>query len=353
MGIVKKIILRLCLLTILVLVLNAVYKLSFWKPDLDQHADMLYEQMRQEDSCDILYYGESSDFHTDSSDHCKESISRLTSGYFPSLRLGAVSRPAMHAGVYAAVVKHLSEESGVKTVIFTLNMRSFDATWINSSLESYLLKTKIMYQPYLPIINRFLFSLNAFENKTAKEREQDMLEQWSNDRLRFPYPTKFRNVKEWDQQMANGGYIKEDGSWDMPKIELACHYIKAYAFQIDTLSNPRIKDFDEIVRICKQKNLNIVFNLMAENVQYADSLVGKDLIYLMTQNRDLLVKRYSEKGVLVVDNLELVNGKNFVDQHWTTEHYNERGRRVIADNLAKNLKQFYPKEYTDKNEHTN
>ena len=28
---------------------------------------------------------------------------------------------------------------------------------------------------------------------------------------------------------ANGGWIKEDGSWDFEKIELACHYIKASA----------------------------------------------------------------------------------------------------------------------------
>jgi hypothetical protein len=82
--------------------------------------------------------------------------------------------------------------------------------------------------------------------------------------------------------------------------------------------------------------------------------VGKDLIYLMKQNRDLLVNRYSSRGVLVVDNLELVNGKDFVDQHWTTEHYNEQGRKAIAANLAEALKKFYQKEYIRKaNERTN
>lgn len=204
-----------------------------------------------------------------------------------------------------------------------------------------------MYAQYPAIINRFLFSLNAFENKTEKQREQDMLEQWERDELKFPYPFKYKNVREWDKGMADGGYKKADGSWDQPKIDLACHYIKAYAFQIDTLNNPRLKDFDEIVNVCKKKNLNIVFNLMAENVQYADSLVGKDLIYLMKQNRDFLVKRYRSKGVVVVDNLEAVNGKDFVDQHWTTEHYNERGRKVVAKNLAEGLRKIYAKEYIE------
>lgn len=353
MQTVKKTAIKICLLIAVVFVLNLLYKRTFWRDDLDQHADMLWELLHQQDSCDILYFGESSDFHTDSLDVNKESISHLTGEYFPSLKLGAVSRPAMHAGIYAAVIRHLSPTAKVKTVIFTLNMRSFDATWIHSSLESYLLKTKLMYLPYPPIINRFLFSLNAFENKTEKQREQDMLDQWEHDQLKFPYPFKYKNVREWDKAMGNGGYLLRDGSWDMPKIDLACHYIKAYAFQIDPLTNPRIKDFDEIVDICKQKNLNIVFSLMAENVQYADSLVGKDLIYLMRQNRDLLVNRYSRKGVLVVDNLELVSGKDFVDQHWTTEHYKEQGRKAIAGNLAEGLKNFYQKEYIHKaNERT-
>jgi hypothetical protein len=341
----KKITVRLAALIAIVAVLNFVYKKTFWIKDLDDHADMLWEQIHHQDNCDMLYFGESSDFHTDSLDTNKESISHLAAGYFPSLKLGAVTRPAMHAGVYRDVIKHLSADAKVKTVIFTLNLRSFDATWINSDLESYLSKTRIMYRTNPAIINRFLFSLNDFENKDKKQREQDMLEQWEREQLKFPYPFKYKTVREWDHAMADGGYKKPDGSWDMPKIDLACHYIKAYAFQIDTLSNPRIKDFDEIVDVCKEKNLNIVFNLLAENVQYADSLVGKDLIYLMKQNRDLLVSRYSRKGVLVVDNLELVKGKDFVDQHWTTEHYNQTGRQAAAKNLAGGLRKIYPKEY--------
>jgi hypothetical protein len=342
---IKKIGVRIVLLLAIVLLLNIVYKRTFWKDDLDKHADMLWELLHQQHTCDMLYFGESSDFHTDSLDVSKKSISHFASDHFPSLKLGAVSRPAVHAGVYSDVVKHLSPNAKVKTVIFTLNMRSFDATWINSALESYVLKTRIMYKQYPPVINRFLFSLNAFENKTEKEREQDMLDQWQRDQLKFPYPFKYKNVREWDKAMANGGHLNPDGSWNIPKIDLACHYIKAYAFQVDTLTNPRLKDFDEIVSTCKGKNLNIVFNLMAENVAYADSLVGKDLIYLMRQNRDLLVKRYTQKGVLVIDNLEAVEGKDFVDQNWTTEHYKEKGRRIVARNLAEGLKRIYPKEY--------
>jgi hypothetical protein len=174
-----------------------------------------------------------------------------------------------------------------------------------------------------------------------------MLRQWSVDTLHFPYAFPYKTVIEWDKAMGTGGYLNPDGSWDLPKIGVATSYIKTYGFQIDTLKNPRIRDFDEIVEVAKKKGMKLVFNLLAENVQYADSLVGKDLVFLMQQNRKLLVDRYTKKGVLVVDNFELVNGKDYIDQNWTTEHYKERGRKAIAKNLAKHLEQLYPGKYLD------
>ena len=128
---------------------------------------------------------------------------------------------------------------------------------------------------------------------------------------------------------------------------MSTRYIKTYGFQINTETNPRIKDFDEIVAVAKQKKLNIVFNLLAENVAYADSLVGKDLVFLMQQNKQLLIDRYTQKGALVVDNFEVVLGKDFIDQRWTTEHYKERGRRAIAKNVAEALKRIYPREFVE------
>ncbi|UPT67594.1 MAG: hypothetical protein M0D57_02665 [Sphingobacteriales bacterium JAD_PAG50586_3] len=84
----------------------------------------------------------------------------------------------------------------------------------------------------------------------------------------------------------------------------------------------------------KKKNINVVFNLLAENTQYADSLVGPVLVNLMRENRDLLIKRYTAQGAIVVDNLELVNGHDYIDQNWTTEHYNQTGRWIIARNVV-------------------
>jgi len=60
-----------------------------------------------------------------------------------------------------------------------------------------------------------------------------------------------------------------------------------------------------------------------------------------------LVSRYSNENVTVVDNLSLINNDEFIDQNWTTEHYSESGRRLIAKNVANALKRFYPNDYKE------
>ena len=194
-----------------------------------------------------------------------------------------------------------------------------------------------MLKPYPVLVNRFLLALNAFDNKTPEVREQEMLREWEEVKFDFPFKVPHATVRLWDNAMANGSFLLPDGAWDMEKITLACHYVKSYAFQIKP-DNPRLKDFDEIVAFCQQHKIKLIFNLLAENTAYAQQYVGKELVHIMRYNRNLLVRRYGKKrGVTVVDNLELLEGLDFSDQNWTTEHYGYNGRLQIAKQLAKAL----------------
>ena len=102
--------------------------------------------------------------------------------------------------------------------------------------------------------------------------------------MQFPYYFPHQTVSDWDAYQWNEGVKDKNNNKDEAATILACHYIKAYAFQIDTLTNPRIKDFNDIVKIAKKRNWNIVFNLMAENTEKTEKLVGKDLVFLLNQN---------------------------------------------------------------------
>jgi len=339
--------LRLFTLLVLLAGMNLLYKRLFFEKDLQEYSPIINLVRDMPLDAEIIYLGESSNNTAREDDLDKRKISDFIGDYYPDLSLYALTKPAAHAGVFKVLLQHMPEESKVETVIVTLTLRSFNAQWIHSPLETSLQKSLVLLKPHPPLVNRFLLSFKAYDIKTKEEREQEFIRQWKRDKLQFPYAFPHENVRKWDRWMSDTGIRDESGEIDRPQTELACHYIKAYGFQIDTLTNPRIADFDDIVELARKRGWRLVFNLMAENTEKAEQLVGDDLIFLMDENRDLLLNYYRSKGVVVVDNLSAVEDQQFIDQTWTTEHYGEKGRKTIARNVAAALLPWYQDEYKD------
>jgi len=326
------------LLAAIVWVANPLYTHYFFKNDvLEAKGKLLFDLDSLQYTNEVLYFGESSDLTIAETDTCQWSISQMIDKLSPK-NVGRVSTHAIHGATYVKLIQNIKPDSKVKTIIVTLNLRSFGADWIHSRLETPLMKTNVLYEPMPPILRRLQVVFNGYDNTQTDIREERRMQHWQHDKINVPDTFPYKNVNDWD--MAAGkdniyNYVLPNGARNDPKIELACHYIKTYAFSIDVDKNPRIADFDKIVALAKTKKLNVVFNLLAENLEYADSLVGPVLVNLMRQNRDLLVKRYTQPGVIVVDNLETVtNGLDFTDQNWTTEHYNQTGRWLVARNVV-------------------
>jgi len=333
---------------VLLVAMNWVYTKWFFEKDLLEHSDII-ELPRQvvADSCQVVYLGESSNntYGYAESDHRK--ISAMVSAYFPKVRVGDMTKSASHAQTYYNMLKQVPKDASVETVIVTMNLRSFDAGWIYSRLETALRKQIVLLQDYPPLMNRFLLAFKAYPIRSEEEWDAIARKHWKKDPLDFPYDFEWNNTHQWDSAMAWGGWHGFDGQRDQQLTELACHYIKSYAFQIRD-DNPRIKDFDAIVDLCRERGWHLIFNLMAENVDKANELVGKDLLFLMKQNRDYLMQRYdTQEDVTVVNNLDMVRDVNFIDQDWTTEHYYGEGRHIIAHQVAQALRQYYPNEYQD------
>ena len=343
----KNIALRIVTVLLLFLLMNLLYKYLFFENDLQKYSSIINLVRDVPAEADIIYIGESSNNTAREDDLDKRKISDFIGDYYPGLALYDLTKPAGHAGVFKVLLEQMPEECEVETVIVTLTLRSFNAQWIHSPLETSLQKSLVLLRPYPPLINRFLLSFKAYEIKTKEERERDFKKQWVEDKLHLPYEFPHEDVSQWNQWMAYKGIIDEQGEIDRAQTELACHYIKAYGFQIDTLKNPRIGDFDAIVELARERGWKLVFNLMAENTEKAESLVGEDLIFLMNENRELLLNYYRSKGVMVVDNLSSLEDQLFIDKTWTTEHYAETGRKTIAKGVAAAMKIWYGDEYRD------
>ena len=331
----KKIIVRIAVLTILFYGCNILFIKYFWQAELKKEGPELEKLIKISDSCEIIYFGESSNISYDPVyDSITTSISGLIAEMLPQKTIGDISHQAYHAGIYLPLIKRIPKKGKVKTIIVTLNLRTLDQACINSGLETALQKQALYYSNHPPLWIHLRAALNDYDNVSEHERDHKMWKQWANDKLeikgiKFPFP----NIKSWCEAVK---FPLPNGTEDMPKRQLADHYIKAYAFVVNE-NNPRVKDLDEIVEVCKYKYINVVFNILAENTEYADSLVGCPLVQLMRYNRNFLINRYKAKGVILVDNLESVKGKDYIDKNWTTEHYNYQGRKKIAENIMSHL----------------
>ena len=344
----KKLLIRIGIVAVLLVAMNWVYAKWFYERDLQAHSDMVnLPRQVVDDSCRIVYLGESSNRTYGWAESDQRKISDMVWAYFPNVRCGDMTKDASHAEIYYNMLKLIPKTSSVETVVVTMNLRSFDAGWIYSRLETALQKQLVLLKKYPPLMNRFLLAFKAYPIRSEAEWDQIVSHHWKKDPIDFPGDVGWKTTHQWDSATAWHGWIDAQGSRDEEMTTLACHYIKAYAFQIHD-DNPRVKDFDMIVELCKERGWNLVFNILPENVDKANELVGKDLLFLMKQNRDYLVKRYgSLDHVAVVDNLNLVRDINFIDQNWTTEHYYAEGRHLVACQVADALKTFYPSDFID------
>ena len=342
----KKLLIRIAVVAVMLVGLNWIYSKWFFKKDLVKHSDIVELSWQvTDDSCRIVYVGESSNNHFGSEEVNRRKISAYTSDYFPNVKMGDMTREASHAQTYYYMLKHIPEDASVETVVVTMNMRSFGPSWIYSHLETALRKQIVLLKDYPPLFNRFLLAFKAYPIRNEEEWGEMVREYRRTALLDFPYEFPFSTSAEWNDSLAWYGWRDINGKRDQAKTDLACHYIKTYAFNVND-DNPRVADFDAIVELCRQRGWHLVFNLMAENVDKTNVLVGEDLLFLMRRNRDYLLQRYgSLDDVVMVDNMSMVRDVNFIDQNWTTEHYYEEGRRIVADNLAKTLKLFYSDDY--------
>jgi len=332
MKIVKYITIRLVVAVAFLFAMDQMYLYTFWKEDINKHADTLENLWNVPMDSDAIYFGESSNFTTTDNDIRDLRISELVDEKLPEISVATVDNAGLHAGTYLSLLKNRPSEMDLKFVIITMNYRSFGANWRYAPFENYLAKLEVMIEPGFSILNKFLISLKHYDYKSEEARTEEMKTAWRTENFSIP-GFEFDDVIAWDSAMAWKTWLNENPHLTEENIPLACHYVKNYAIAIDTLKNERIQDLNAIVELGKKEGYSIVFNLLAENIDEAERLVGKELTYLMENNRKLLINYYTRRGVTVVDNFYNVSDSCFRDRDWPTEHYNYTGREIVAENI--------------------
>lgn len=327
MELIKKIGVRILAISLLFAGANWIYNKFFFINFLQDHGTLLYYQENALDA-DYLYYSASSDFSYDpKTDTNKDRISKIIDEN-TSFKLKHVTEAAHHAGIFAPAIGRLKENE-VKGIVVVMNYRSFSPEWLESFNENSLLQSKVLYEDRPNLVNRVLISLNAYDQVSDKEREENFLAMFKNWKLPLEAPKN--TIESWCQ-------VEKYGDWRNPKRQLADHIIKNYAFDLHQ-NSPRMSDFDQIAVLASEKKLNLIFVIIPENTELSDSLLGKDIISIMNKNRSFLTNRYHKphENQYVLDIMDILEDDNFIDRLYPTEHYNFEGRKKVAVEIANYL----------------
>lgn len=333
MKVLKYIGIRLLLIAALFMVLNELYHFTFWKSDVNKHADTLENLWNVPPHAEAIYFGESSNFHVAPTDSTKHRISFILDSLSTRYAIQTVDNAGLHAGTYLALMKNIPHPEDLRFVVVTMNLRSFGPVWLQSHFETNLSKLERLIEPGPKLWNRFLIALNEYDLKSNEERDAALLTAFANDTFHVK-GVPFQTIAEWDKAIAWREWHGIRPFADQQEIDLAAHYIKNFAFEIDPDTNPRIAQFDGIMEWAKAHNCTVIFNLLGENMQQASALIGPTIVSLIDKNRQFLIKRYTDQGAIVADNLYAVPDHCFVDRNWPTEHYNLEGKTIVAARLA-------------------
>lgn len=326
------------LLAAVLVVLDIVYRFTFYPKDRDENCTLIpYSMKPVKENDDIIYLGESSNHSFCASDTDQRAISEMIDDMLPGHKVGKLSKDACHAGVYYDILRNIPRKNPVKTVIVTVNLRSFSSEWIYSDLEKPLQKEQIFMKKAPALYKRMLLAFKAYAHWSEDERQKLVREGLEEQTLKLPYYFPYHNASEWDHAIGSQDHLFNGQKVSMDTIVLTCHYIKDFAYQLDD-ENPRIKDFDRIVKLCKRRGWKLVFHILADNMDQIKTLAGPDLEFLMKQNAQYIVNRYAPKGVTVVNNQYMVRDRDFFEREFPTEHYNQTGRRIVAEMVVEGIR---------------
>lgn len=329
--IIKRLAVKVVLAAALVALLGVVYRYTLYPADLENNCTLMQRSLLPvSEGDDIIYLGESSNHAVADDEPDQRFISDMLQDLLPDHKVGNLDKDACHAGVYYDIMRNIPKDSPVTTAVVTVNIRSFSTEWIYSDLETALNKERVMMKKAPALYKRMLLAFKGYTHWGEEERRQIVRQQLKRQRFDPPAGLPYSTAAQWDCAVANDMWsrgVSED------TIVLTTHYVKCFACQIDD-DNPRIRDFDRIVRLCRQRGWHLVLNILPDNEEQMTELVGPELVELVRRNGTFVEERYNVPGVTVVNNQGIVADSNFRDRDYPTEHYRQAGRQAIATALA-------------------
>ena len=333
MEILKKIVFRLFLVTLLFFVVNFFYAKFMFARDVKKYSPLKPVVDSVYQNADIIYLGESSNTSFNPwTDTISQSIAEHLQGFLPDKKIGSISHESFHLGLFRKILE-LYPEISAQPILVTLNIRAMSPPSVFSGTEARNQQEALFYSDRLPLLTRIFLSLHYYDNANASEREREKMKTWRLNSIKMG-PGSWETTRAW---MNANNKFNDKHPVPTKLRDMSDAYIKEFGFLLDA-HNPRVQDLRAMIAYAKKNKIRIIFHILPENLEYARALWGQQLLQFMEYNHGYLLHLLQTEKMEYVDNFSIAKGVDFTDQWYPTEHFNTRTRRAIALSLARYLR---------------
>jgi hypothetical protein len=310
-----------------------LYSTFFYESDLKQHLPLLLEFRSMEEGNDVLFLTQSSIYEKQDPSSQPGYLSEILGNHYPDLTVSEIIIENGELVLVNAILPTLDADLLPKTLILNLALHEF--AWeksLHSQYFAFKKNSRLIATPSAAL-NRMRFLLTR-GHITERERMGMIHREWENDKIDIPAMPHYLCVKDWDRKMLLDGVKDEKGEYDHQQTALACHYIKQFGAPIDFRHHPLMKELDELIGHARKMDFELVINLVPQNVEDMQRLVGEDLITMLAHNRFVLSSKASENGIAFVDNSSLLGASDFLDRERVSTSISLKGKKQWVDFLA-------------------
>ncbi len=275
----------------------------------------------------ILYLSDSVDFYTSPEDENKDSISSFIENRLSSKNFISIANKAFHPGVYYSFVKYLCSkgERSVDLIVVPINIRSFSTYWIENPLWQF------------NDLRRFLSSSNSFTKyyfhpaKAFKIFENGGISRKDYEQLHIYFEGQ------------KGGKLKQyfGNEFNTQTNENIKKKIQLYYGESIKKHNSRLIDLVNIVERAKEARIPVLFYITPLDIETCENISGDIVGKRIRKNVQMVIETLASHNA-VVENWAFLFPKDlfYYGEPYPNEHLNQKGRRLLADNISGQVEQM-------------
>ncbi|MBN1383796.1 MAG: hypothetical protein JW983_02785 [Elusimicrobia bacterium] len=288
--------------------------------------ESVYEIIKSEP--DIIYFGDSVVTSCDVADKNKKTLPEMLEEILKNKKVGAIENSAYHPEVFYAVCKNIvSRGAGVETVVIPINLRSFSTEW--DMKPEYQFREDIAFFTYDSLLFRVFYEpftvFKVFDLTPVSEEDYKRTPVYNGDIMAG-------RVKDFEDKERYNKYSEEN-----MKNKLTFFYLYKLSEK-----HRKMKALISLAKLLNKTSVNAVFYLTPVDYETGDKFMGSQFSSRIKKNAYVVVSLLNEAGADVIDLSRSLPKDAFdlSERQYCNEHLNEKGRKFVARQVARRIKQL-------------